>query len=245
MSRPGPVSQPSSAGLTGSVMPRVGRRHLSLGFTLVELLVAMTLATLVTMLAYGGLHVALRSWNAAELRQQNMELRYLSQALLRRLLESPLPSGVRDDEGVQQAAFYGEERGLIFVAHLPALDDSEQLYWVQLVQSKQLGEQGLSWQLELLYMPFEEETKVNWRLLAQTLDEEGERQSLLEGEPGAWRFGYLERLAEGELEWQTEWQQRPGLPLLLRLSPPRRQQGGSPELLVAPREMAYAIVNGH
>ncbi|OHC26783.1 MAG: hypothetical protein A2Y50_01045 [Pseudomonadales bacterium RIFCSPLOWO2_12_59_9] len=246
MSRPGPAIQPPSAGLAVTAIFRAGgRRHWSLGFTLVELLVALTLATLVTMLAYGGLHVALRSWNAAELREQNMELRYLSQALLRRLLESPIASGVRDDEGVQQAAFYGEEQGLIFVAHLPALDDGEQLYWVQLVQNKQLGEQGLSWQLELRYMPFKEETKVNWRLLAQTLDEEGERQSLLEGEPGAWRFGYLERLAEGQLEWQTEWQQRPGLPLLLRLSPPRRQQGGSPELLVAPREMAYAIVNGH
>jgi general secretion pathway protein J len=215
------------------------------GFTLIELLVALTLATLVTMLAYGALHVALRSWNAAELRQQNMELRYMTQALLRRLLESPLPAGVRDDEGVQQAAFFGEERGLIFTAHLPALDDGEQLYWVQLVQNKKLTDQGLTWQLELRYMPFKEEAKVNWTLLAQTLADVGEQQVLAEGQPGAWRFGYLERLAEGELAWQTEWQQRPGLPLLLRLSPARRQHGSSPELLVSPRGMAYAIVNGH
>ncbi|MFZ3184539.1 MAG: prepilin-type N-terminal cleavage/methylation domain-containing protein, partial [Pseudomonas sp.] len=88
MSRPGPAIQPPSAGLAVTAIFRAGgRRHWSLGFTLVELLVALTLATLVTMLAYGGLHVALRSWNAAELREQNMELRYLSQALLRRLLE--------------------------------------------------------------------------------------------------------------------------------------------------------------
>lgn len=216
-----------------------------LGFTLIELLVALSLAMLVTLLAYGALHVALRSWNAAELRQQNMELRYLTQALLRRLLESPLPAGVRDDEGVQQAAFFGEEQGLIFTARLPALDDSEQLYWVQLVQDKQLTEQGLRWQLELRYMPFEEETKVNWAVLAQTLDSEGERQLLVAGQPSAWRFAYLERRAEGELEWHTEWRQRPGLPLLLRLSPPLRQHASSPELLVAPRELAYAIVNGH
>lgn len=227
----------------GSTLARIKRP--SLGFTLIELLVALTLATLVTMLAYGALHVALRSWNAAELRQQNMELRYLTQALLRRLLESPLPAGVRDDEGVQQAAFFGEEQGLIFTARLPALDDSEQLYWVQLVQDKQLTDQGLTWQLELRYMPFEEETKVNWAVLAQTLASEGERQLLVAGQPRAWRFAYLERRAEGELAWHTEWRQRPSLPLLLRLSPPRRQHGSSPELLVAPRELAYAIVNGH
>lgn len=214
------------------------------GFTLVELLVALVLATLVTMLAYGGLHVALRSWNAAELRQQDMEQRYLTQALLRRLLESPVPQRVRDEEDQQQMAFFGEEQGLIFAAHLPVLGDSEQLYWVQLVQDKQLTDKGLAWQLELRYMPFEEVEHVNWALLAKALASDGERQVLVEGQPGAWHFGYLERLPEGELDWQTEWQQRPELPVLLRLTPPRRQHAISSELLVAPKDMAYAIIKG-
>ena len=214
------------------------------GFTLVELLVALTLATLVAMLAFGGLHVALRSWEAAELRQQEMELRYLSQALLRRLLESPVPFGEKDDEGVQQAAFLGEEEGVIFAAHLPVLDDSEQLYWLQLVQDKQFSSKGLTWQLELRYMPFEEVEELNWALLAEELASRGERQVLVKDLPDAWHFGYLARLEGGELDWQTEWRQRPGLPILLRLTPPRRQRASIPELLVAPREMAYAIVNG-
>lgn len=214
------------------------------GFTLVELLVALTLAMLVTMLAYGGLHVALRSWNAVELRQQDMEQRYLSQALLRRLLESPVSLRVRDEEEIEQMAFFGEEQGLIFAAHLPVLGNSEQLYWVQLVQDKQLTDKGLAWQLELRYMPFEEVEHVNWALLAEALASDGERQVLVEGQPGAWSFGYLERLPEGELDWQTEWQERPALPILLRLTPPKRQLAISPELLVAPRGMAYAIIQG-
>lgn len=211
------------------------------GFTLVELLVALTLASLVAMLAYGGLHVALRSWNSAELRQQEMERSYLTQSLLRRLLESPQDVSVRDDEDIQQMAFFGDEEQVIFVAYLPALDDSEQLYWVQLLQDKQITAKGLAWQLELRYMPFVEMEALNWSLLIEALASDGGRKVLVEGLPRAWRFAYLERRQDGELDWQSQWQQQPGLPVLLRLTPPRRRKSGVAELLVAPRDMAYAI----
>lgn len=212
------------------------------GFTLVELLVALTLASLVAMLAYGGLHVALRSWQSAEQRQQQMELRGLTQDLLRRLLESPQTVSLRDDEGVQQVAFYGDEEQLVFVARLPALDDSEQLYWVQLVQDKQLTDQGPSWQLQLRYMPFLESEELNWSLLIETLASDSEHELLAQDLPKPWQFGYLEQRPDGELDWHSRWQQRSALPVLLRLSPPRRQRGDAAELLVTPRNMAYAIV---
>lgn len=213
------------------------------GFTLVELLVALTLASLVAMLAYGGLHVALRSWHGAELRQQQMELSSLTQALLRRLLESPQAISLRDDEGVTQLAFHGDEQQLIFIAYLPALDDGQQLYWVQLLQDKQLDDQGLSWQLQMRYLPYLEMEELNWSLLAENLASVGERELLIEGLAKPWRFDYLEQPQDGEPQWQNQWQQRPGLPLLVRLTPPRRQRGEAAPLLVAPRDMAYAIYN--
>lgn len=215
--------------------------HLSRGFTLVELLVALTLAGLVAMLAYGGLHVALRSWNSAELRQQEMERSYLTQSLLRRLLESPQNVSLRDDEDVQQVAFFGDEQQVIFVAYLPALDDSEQLYWVQLRQDRQITAKGLAWQLELRYLPFVEMEEFNWSLLIDALASDGGRKVLVEGLPRAWRFAYLERRDDGELDWQSQWQQQAGLPVLLRLTPPRWRKSEVAELLVAPRDMAYAI----
>jgi general secretion pathway protein J len=211
------------------------------GFTLIELLVAMMLAGLLAMLAYGGLHVALRSWSSAELRQQETERSYLTQSLLRRLLESPQELSVNDDEGVQQVAFFGDEEQVIFVAYLPALDNGEQLYWVHLLQDKQVTAKGLAWQLELRYMPFVEMEELNWPLLVDTLASEGGRKVLVEGLPRAWTFAYLERRDDGELEWQSQWQQQSGLPVLLRLTPPRRRKSGLAELLVAPRDMAYAI----
>jgi len=211
------------------------------GFTLIELLVAMMLAGLLAMLAYGGLHVALRSWSSAELRQQEMERSYLTQSLLRRLLESPQEFSLNDDEGVRQVAFFGDEEQVIFVASLPALDNDGQLYWVHLVQDKQITAKGLAWQLELRYMPFVEVEELNWTLLADTLASDGGRKVLVEGLPRAWKFAYLERSPDGELEWQSQWQQQFGLPVLLRLTPPRRRKAGVAELLVSPKGMAYAI----
>lgn len=214
------------------------------GFTLIELVVAMSLATLVSLLAYGGLQVAMGAWHAADLRQREMEGNYLTESLLRRLMESPEVVSVRDEEDEQQIAFRGDERGLIFVAQLPALDDSEQLYWVQLLQEKQFSTEGQRWQLLMRYMPMVEMRSMDWKLLMDSLAFEGEEKVLLENQPRALRFAYLEQLAEGGSEWQVEWRQRQNLPSLIRVTPARRKQGALAELVVAPRNFAYAILSG-
>lgn len=212
------------------------------GFTLIELMVALTLTTLVAMLAYGGLQITLDSWQRAEARQQAMELRSLSQSLLRRLLESPVPFSVTDDEEVAQAAFRGDEGTLLFVARLPALDQGERLYWIQFAQEKQLTPKGLRWRLLMRYLPFEERQTLNWTLLEQTLVDSAEPRVLLDGMPRAWRFAYLDPRAERGSEWLTEWRQRGDLPMLIRLTPAKRRGEAVGELVVAPRERAHAIL---
>lgn len=215
------------------------------GFTLIELLVAMSLATLVSLLAYGGLQVAMGAWQAADQRQREMEGNYLAQSLLRRLMESPETVSVSDEEDVQQIAFRGDEQGLIFVAQLPALDDSEQLYWVQLLQDKQFSTEGQSWQLLMRYMPMVEMQSMDWTLLMESLVLDGEEKVLLDNQPRALRFAYLDQLSEGGSEWQVEWRQRQDLPALIRITPARRKQGALAELIVAPRNFAYAILRGN
>ncbi|MBV2131598.1 prepilin-type N-terminal cleavage/methylation domain-containing protein [Pseudomonas sp. MAP12] len=214
------------------------------GFTLIELLVAMSLATLVSLLAYSGLQVAIGVWHAADQRQREMENNYLVTALLRRLLESPEEVSVRDEEDVQQLAFRGDEESLIFAAQLPALDDTGKVYWVQLIQEKQLSTEGQRWQLLMRYMPLVEMRSFDWSLLVKDLADYGEEKVLLEGQPRSLRFAYLEQLAEGGSEWQTEWLQLQRLPALIRITPARRKQGALAQVVVAPRNMAYAILKG-
>lgn len=214
------------------------------GFTLIELLIAMSLATLVSLLAYGGLQVAMGAWHATDQRQREMESNYLAQSLLRRLLESPEEVSVRDEEDVQQVAFQGDAQGVIFVAQLSSLDDSEQLYWVQLLQDKVFSPEGQRWQLLMRYMPMIEMRSMDWTLLIDSLEKDGEEKVLLEDQPRALRFAYLEQLTEGGIEWQPEWRQQQGLPALIRVTPARRKQGALAELVVAPRNMAYAVLSG-
>lgn len=214
------------------------------GFTLIELLVAMSLATLVSLLAYGGLQVAMGAWKVVDERQREMEGNYLAQALLRRLLEGAEAVTVRDEEDVQQSAFRGDEEGVVFVTRLPALDDSDQLYWVQLLQDKTFSTEGQRWQLLMRYMPMLEMSAMDWKLLVDSLENDGEQKLLLDDQPRALRFAYLEQLTEGGSEWQPEWQQQQGLPALIRITPARRKQGALAELVVAPRNMAYVVLSG-
>lgn len=214
------------------------------GFTLIELLVAMSLATLVSLLAYGGLQVAMGAWKVVDERQREMEGNYLAQALLRRLLEGAETVTVRDEEDVQQSAFRGDEEGVLFVTRLPALDDSDQLYWVQLLQDKTFSTEGQRWQLLMRYMPMLEMSAMDWKLLVDSLEHDGEQKLLLDDQPRALRFAYLEQMTEGGSEWQPEWQQQQGLPALIRITPARRKQGALAELVVAPRNMAYVVLSG-
>lgn len=214
------------------------------GFTLIELLVAMSLATLVSLLAYGGLQVAMGAWKAVDQRQREIEDNYLAQALLRRLLEGPEVVTLRDEEDVQQLAFRGDEEGVIFVSRLSTLDDSDQLYWVQLLQDKALSSEGQRWQLLMRYMPMMEMRAMDWKLLVDSLEHDGEQKVLLDDQPRSLRFAYLEQLTEGGSEWQPEWQQQQALPALIRITPARRKQGALAELVVAPRNMAYVVLSG-
>lgn len=214
------------------------------GFTLIELLVAMSLATLVSLLAYGGLQVAMGAWKVVDQRQREIEDNYLAQALLRRLLEGPEVVTLRDEEDVQQLAFRGDEEGVIFVSRLSTLDDSDQLYWVQLLQDKAFSADGQRWQLLMRYMPMLEMSAMDWKLLVDSLENDGEQKLLLDDQPRALRFAYLEQLTEGGSEWQPQWQQQQALPALIRITPARRKQGALAELVVAPRNMAYVVLSG-
>lgn len=208
-------------------------------FTLLELLIAMVLASLLAVLTYAGLQLGLRSWEVSERRQQVLESRYLTQALLRRLLESPQQVLVRDLEGELQMAYRGQPDGVIFIARLPQIDNSPQRYWLQLTQSQvEEGPPPRSWQLLLRYLPYDGYGNVDWQLLGASLDLDAQQEILLDDLTEPLQFAYLEQRAGREPDWQPLWQQHEQLPALLRISSPREDEL---QLIVGPRELAYAI----
>lgn len=217
----------------------MNRQARARGFTLLELLIAMVLASLLAVLTYAGLQLGLRSWEVSDRRLQALEAQYLTQALLRRLLESPRQRALRDTEGVLQMGYWGQPDGVIFIARLPQIDRSQQLYWVQLAQPEVEGSLNpRTWQLVFRYLPFDAFGSVDWPLLSELLRTAG-RQEILIGELAEpLQFEYLEQLSGREASWLSEWQLHEQLPALLRIS--SKQEGGV-QLTVGPRELAYGI----
>jgi len=208
-------------------------------FTLLELLIAMVLASLLAVLTYAGLQLGLRSWEVSERRQQALESRYLTQALLRRLLESPQQVLVRDPEGELQMAYRGQPDNVIFIARLPQIDSSPQRYWLQLAQSQaEDSPNPHNWQLLLRYLPYDGYGSVDWQLLGASLEMDAQQEVLLGDLAEPLQFAYLEQRAGREPNWQPQWHQHEQLPALLRISSPRE---GALQLTVGPRELAHAI----
>jgi prepilin-type N-terminal cleavage/methylation domain-containing protein len=213
------------------------------GFTLLELLLAIGLSLLLSLLAYGGLQLGIRSWEAVDRQLQQGEQRYLSQRLLRRLLESPQLQRLRGADGQLQLAFQGRADGLIFCAQLPGQGELGRLYWLQLVQQPaELGPGPSEWQLLLRYLPFQESAPLDWLLLEETLSLDGKSELLLEGLQQPLRFAYLERPRDGEARWLDEWLEQAEMPPLLSLHGEAAAASASLALIVAPRENRHAIV---
>lgn len=209
------------------------------GFTLLELLIAMVLASLLAVLTFAGLQLGLRSWEVSDRRLQALEGQYLTQALLRRLLESPLQKALRDPEGVLQMGYWGQPDGVIFVARLPQIDRSQQLYWVQLTQPQVEDSQNpRTWQLVFRYLPFDAYGSVDWTLLSEQLGTTGQQEILIGELAEPLQFEYLEQDSGREAIWQPEWQQHEQLPALMRI---RSKQESDLQLTVGPRELAYGI----
>lgn len=217
------------------------RRHCQPGFTLLELLLAIGLSLLLSLLAYGGLHLALQSWDGVDRQLQKSERHYLTQRLLRRLLESPQEQHLRDIDGLMQLAFRGQPESLIFCAELPGLGQPGERYWLQLVQepAQPLSVKAQHWRLLLRYRPWRESAVLDWPLLEESLSLDSESEVLLEDLPAPLRFSYLERRRDGEPQWREDWLEQTQMPLLLRIAADGQQQL---ELSVALRENSHDIL---
>lgn len=93
-------------------------RHRARGFTLLELLIGMTLVGFILALLFAGLNLGTRSWEAGEQRIATSSRQAVVVDFIRRTLEQmyPLRWRVEDEE---RLAFAGETESLRFVGPVP------------------------------------------------------------------------------------------------------------------------------
>ena len=199
------------------------------GFTLVELLVALTLFAIMSALLFGGLRFGVRAWEVGGERIDRLAAIEPVQNLLRRQLTQAtlpyIPVNIRSQGPV--SAFVGTSGAMRFIAPLPANAGNSGLYVFSLSaeQAIQASKLRLSWSI---YRP-------------DTLHSESfepEDGSILLDSVDRVQFSYFgeDGMAQPP-QWHESWNGSFGLPQLIRIRIdfPAGDLRRWPDLVVAPR----------
>jgi general secretion pathway protein J len=196
--------------------PRLAAGTGPAGTTLIELLVALSLLSLMAVLLLGGMRLGLRVWDSGGDRQVFEQRLERTDAFLRQLLgqagrAAPQVQalGAADATGttvqpIIKTGFLGEADRLHFIALLPYQLGSDGKYEFELARhsSAQGGNLVLGWR----------------RSIGSASEVDGPTQTVLLGDVRSMRFAYFGHLTnESRSAWHDRWSDPSGLPALIRL----------------------------
>lgn len=182
----------------------------STGFTLVELLLAITLLSILLALAYGGLHAATQAADRGQtILEESGKLRMAHQFVHKQLNQAiPLAFNQQDGkttEGDKPEIFNGTSNSIRFVGPMPGYlgFGGPQVQQLSIVS----GEHGLELVLEHALVQGFEESRLTERAPILLIDHIATAE-----------FGFLGRDTDGELlPWTPLWEETDTLPLAIML----------------------------
>ena len=202
-------------------MPRRDRRNREGGFTLVELLVAITLLGLLSLVLVGGLRFGARAWEKVETDSRELQDLMIARDFLSARLERGLPLAPSGDGSGEQPVFQGSERSLRFLTDMPG----------------RLGARGLQ-RVALDLRRHEDGADLLLRWGPTTPGGEAAGSRALLRDIASMRFAYYDAGSDDrEGGWLDRWEDSDRLPALVRIavSFPEGDGRAWPPLLVAPR----------
>lgn len=200
------------------------------GFTLLELVIGMTLLGFILALLFGGFRLAANSWDAVETRIERTNDEQLARALVRRLLVQMQP--VRWKKALNlPIAFIGEQGVLRALAPLTGQAGAGGLRLIEL--GRERGEATATGEGMLRLVLRQAPVRYDAENFASGL---GEAKSyLVLSNLDAVEFSYFGPEKRGEPpRWQDVWTNQEQLPQLVRLRLKSREAGWS-DLVVAPK----------
>lgn len=202
------------------------------GFTLVELLIALALISLITLLLFSGLRLGARTWEAVDAAAERTDALRLAHGFLTRTLTQARSTTVTLEEKTV-LVFGGDSKALEFVAPLSEHVGTAGLYALRLTLEEHDHKQALMLTRWLLHPEVlaGSDAVPAWQPL--TADSASALAQLpLERDAAAGAFGrtpvldavesfalsYYGLVADDiEPTWHEEWFEQPQLPLLLRI----------------------------
>lgn len=190
------------------------------GFTLAEMLVALSVAALLVTLAYGSVRIGIRSWEAADARSNLADAQRISWLYLHQVLSDARPVG--DPRSAQgKPLFSGSPDQITFAADMPSYLNLGGLYVLHLGRN----DKG---QVELTRTLFAE--------YRQTQLESRVQKAVIVEEPADVKIRYFGQLDESnEARWHAEWRNQLGLPALIRVDISLSDNTHWPSLIAHPR----------
>ena len=181
-----------------------GPRAAAAGFTLIEVVVAITLLSLICLALFSAIHLSTRAWerSAAPL-ETALETQAIAGLMRRQLAQTH--AIFAQDGGDTVAAFYGDARTMRFISPLPSHRGVGGLYAIEFSINAR-DELLLSYEIyrPQKHLPLEAVEFANVEVLAEGLGEVG--------------FEYATGLQAGETEWMAQFTNGERFPAAVRLS---------------------------
>ena len=184
------------------------------GFTLLEMLIALTLMGLLFTALFSAFYTLSRSWDATDSRISQTEDRRLIAEFLRRQLSQAMVVKIMNDKAEKVYAFEATAERIRYAAPLQPLQHQGGIFLIELsIVSSKMGKA-----LEMRYAPYRPE--LTWDEAFKTVEPVPIYDQLKDA-----NFAYFGAAAEGkEAEWQDEWQDIPFYPQLVKIDLADAQQ---------------------
>jgi general secretion pathway protein J len=197
------------------------------GFTLVELLVALALLALLSVLLVGGLRLSRNAVLIGENAGAEVQRAELATSVMRREFERAAPLAVVSPNAPPPIAFDGDEANVVFIAPPGALMalGGDEITWLAIEPDAAGG------RIVLRYRPLDR-AQDRW---PPALDAGAMQSVVLADGLARASFSYFGRAQpNADPKWWPAWHQPTVLPILIRVSI-ASSKGAWPDLVVAPR----------
>jgi len=172
--------------------------RISAGFTLVEVMVALTIMSIVVTIAFSGLHTGLDAWERGSRAIEQLDERSTVERLLKRQLSQAIAMEFTSED-VTSTMFRGSSHRLEFIADYSLADGPSDSRKIDLAFSD--GEFLYGEKLLFGYVPSEIEPVPEQRL----------------ANFNSVRFQFLKRDEEGNRMWLDDWKVDMGLPIAVQV----------------------------
>lgn len=190
------------------------------GFTLLEMLVAMVITTILLTVVYGSFYQGVRSWHTVSVHSDSEQQQYL----LRRHLQQQLQNSLLIQESQTRnspIAFEGNEDSIEFVSELSPLQGDAGLYHYRVTLKNEPAE-------------------LNIQISPYGTDNPDLQQHLTLTTSNPLQVEYSDS-AGNDINWLERWPYKNRLPQLIRIYQPNTGQPDWLPLIIEPRRHRHAI----